>query len=131
MTQRCLFFLLFISIHTFLVEGDVNREFTWDEIEHLSTPSLRKVTKTVGKVVQTFAISIHTFLAEGDINCSRPLPEWAISIHTFLAEGDAVALCAASSANISIHTFLAEGDSLECSSNASTGYFNPHLPCGR
>ena len=56
----------FISIHTFLAEGDL---FISDDIFE-------------------FDISIHTFLAEGDDNIPHILKDMRISIHTFLAEGD-------------------------------------------
>ena len=57
----------YISIHTFLAEGD---------------------KLSVRIILQELTISIHTFLAEGDSSLSLYFFVVVISIHTFLAEGD-------------------------------------------
>ena len=57
----------FISIHTFLAEGD-------NFIPHF--------------LYMFHVISIHTFLAEGDDEMMYNYDISFISIHTFLAEGD-------------------------------------------
>ena len=57
----------FISIHTFLAEGDNKlavARYTLAVFQ--STPSSRKVTAGLFLCVPVFPISIHTFLAEGD-----------------------------------------------------------------
>ena len=102
-------FLLFISIHTFLAEGD---SFLTD-------------------YYTSWGISIHTFLAEGDDIIALKIPPILISIHTFLAEGDKVITELLTIVKISIHTFLAEGDYKAMGGYASWTNFNPHLPCGR
>ena len=81
--------VLYISIHTFLAEGDENRLLPMWSIK----------------------ISIHTFLAEGDYpTAAWPHIQICISIHTFLAEGDFCSVFGSVFWSISIHTFLAEGD---------------------
>ena len=77
-----------ISIHTFLAEGDKRRHGE----NHART------------------ISIHTFLAEGDSCFPLVIQVANISIHTFLAEGDDGRMGNYYGGLISIHTFLAEGD---------------------
>ena len=122
----------FISIHTFLAEGD-------NESQYRASISL---------------ISIHTFLAEGDALKGVIFRDPQISIHTFLAEGDLQLFPLGFSFYpfqstpslrkvtyeqkpmlvtdaISIHTFLAEGDISCRRKGMHCSYFNPHLPCGR
>ena len=58
----------FISIHTFLAEGDNKlavARYTLAVFQ--STPSLQKVTEAGCRCGELYRISIHTFLAEGDI----------------------------------------------------------------
>ena len=57
----------FISIHTFLAEGDNKlavARYTLAVFQ--STPSLQKVTWIEDSYTVSVTISIHTFLAEGD-----------------------------------------------------------------
>ena len=105
-TEDCVRYVSYISIHTFLAEGDVHyvklgtcgaRLWSTSSITYFpftsiisfqSTSSLRKVTK---KLMERY---------------------------TELRK-------------ISIHTFLAEGDRWEQPRKNSRSYFNPHLPYGR
>ena len=124
---------LFISIHTFLTEGDLVRiqssKISFDFNPHLpygrwqsvsdnlliksefqSTPSLRKVTKRsdwfVKKLIFQSTPSLRKVTAE-----ALSFSNWAcISIHTFLTEGDLFRFLPPHNQNISIHTFLTEGD---------------------
>ena len=126
--------MFYISIHTFLAEGD-DKAPPEDPATGLfqSTPSSRKVTAGASVIAYIIGISIHTFLAEGDIAMPpflEPLVKFQstpssrkvtsisnsirsrdhISIHTFLAEGDEPDGGSDRVHHISIHTFLAEGD---------------------
>ena len=121
-----------ISIHTFLAEGDAQK-----------IPYIRSCL-----------ISIHTFLAEGDVDKATGELKKLISIHTFLAEGDGTNYNEVRDAlnfnphlprgrwpvnyneqlygmTISIHTFLAEGDITVQADTVILDDFNPHLPRGR
>ena len=145
----------YISIHTFLAEGD--KAAFCDSVHDTlfqSTPSLRKVT------VQPFpnracALDFNPHLPcgrwpeEGISRCYSYLfqstpslrkvtqksyvlsASYPISIHTFLAEGDRTGGTDWWGECISIHTFLAEGDDLDRKIATSLTNFNPHLPCGR
>ena len=131
LSKRC---SIFISIHTFLAEGDVNVCLILDVVTKFqSTPSSRKVT----------VFCCNRFLSFIYFNPHLPRGRWLflrfhlqnfflISIHTFLAEGDAHNSGLAATEQfqstpssrkvtgaygnglhndtISIHTFLAEGD---------------------
>ena len=86
----CLRIICFISIHTFLTEGDCLWSLRFPLIVLFqSTPSLRKVTLTPLALRCFPPISIHTFLTEGDAALHlHVMPDFQISIHTFLTEGD-------------------------------------------
>ena len=102
----------YISIHTFLAEGDhPSLLFTRNRIyfnPHLPRGRWPDISQSDTK---NTTISIHTFLAEGDTDTSKSTGTNKISIHTFLAEGDMmITQIHRKAQSISIHTFLAEGD---------------------
>ena len=103
--------ILDISIHTFLTEGDIksgSRHF--DYFLFQSTPSLRKVTFCFLKNT-TFITYFNPHLPHG---------RWRLPV------------CRLSTClQISIHTFLAEGDYASYAALFFSYYFNPHLPHGR
>jgi len=79
----------YISIHTFLTEGDKIATITiTPENIFQSTPSSQKVTIDHIEYDAFGCISIHTFLTEGDMDSAALPALWNISIHTFLTEGD-------------------------------------------
>ena len=124
-----------ISIHALLAESDNRRPiFFYDEIEFLSTLSLRRATTALYNIFKLLTISIHALLAESD-NTSFIICVYhtTISIHALLAESDQfpdVCLCRlslflstlslrratisrclpVSAFTISIHALLAESD---------------------
>ena len=121
-----------ISIHTFLTEGDTgyhtcrcifwyfnphlpygrwlgDTEMCWHCREFQSTPSLQKVTQ--GKRNKT---AIAKF---------QSTPSLQKVTATYFA--------CIKRLSISIHTFLAEGDSSRLQMLFAKMDFNPHLPCGR
>ena len=66
-TSYCLL-TFFISIHTFLTEGDCNEFFASSRPSLFqSTPSSQKVTRIYPALTPEIKISIHTFLTEGDV----------------------------------------------------------------
>ena len=100
----------YISIHTFLAEGD--------HTQSKSKLTVRNFNPHLPCGRWPFALGI---LPSSEV----------ISIHTFLAEGDMVKEDFQALETISIHTFLAEGDKKSILFILSTYNFNPHLPCGR
>jgi len=120
----------YISIHTFLTEGDKIATITiTPENIFQSTPSSQKVTIDHIEYDAFGCISIHTFLTEGDMDSAALPALWNISIHTFLTEGDScrfngifVPLLFQSTpssqkvTSLSVYQFSSQTD------------FNPHLP---
>ena len=101
----------FISIHTFLAEGDSQ----W-----LRSP--------LGSMI----ISIHTFLAEGDDSVVSGWVRYVTFQSTpSLRKATHQQYVVFAEKSISIHTFLAEGDKLQITRKDALNHFNPHLPCGR
>ena len=102
----------FISIHTFLAEGDQDTKLrTTLSYIFQSTPSSRKVTFLHRRWHSLSLISIHTFLAEGDVA--------TIGVSTVMTD---VFQSTPSSRKVTNYLYRYF---------ASWFYFNPHLPRGR
>ena len=82
---------IFISIHTFLAEGDFSEDVSFFFFcEFQSTPSSRKVT-CIKKLVPIIGSIFQSTPSSRKVTRVNPfaLAVYQISIHTFLAEGDA------------------------------------------
>ena len=123
----------YISIHTFLAEGD--KAAFCDSVHDTlfqSTPSLRKVT------VQPFPNRACALDFNPHLPCGRWLEsglnaivgaifQSTPSLRKVTGRGHFQMLFV----SISIHTFLAEGDRKYRAWSEKEWDFNPHLPCGR
>ena len=133
-TEDCVRYVSYISIHTFLAEGDVHY---------------------VISVYLDNLISIHIFLAEGDekadgaiyrvaknFNPHFPCGRWQMRAAKeeqpivfqstpSLRKVTSMHFYVAMPYKISIHTFLTEGDDRYGRSSRRDQNFNPHLPYGR
>ena len=100
----------YISIHTFLAEGDAGKRAGSD----------------------ICIISIHTFLAEGDaMGHTGEAHRGNFNPHLPCGRRRYEIMKGGTRMGISIHTFLAEGDEPGRCELPWLRYFNPHLPCGR
>ena len=98
-----------ISIHALLAESDQSsRAGIGEQIEFLSTLSLRRATHYDNYNLHCVEISIHALLAESD---------W--HIHGFLR-----------GLSISIHALLAESDKTIAAEVGGSNHFYPRSPCG-
>ena len=78
-----------ISIHALLAESDRQAfQHPVDDVQFLSTLSLRRATITECRCQQVDDISIHALLAESDAASDRSARRSLISIHALLAESD-------------------------------------------
>ena len=123
----------FISIHTFLAEGDNKlavARYTLAVFQ--STPSLQKVTWIEDSYTVSVTISIHTFLAEGDgsrmsvwraipnFNPHLPCGRWHLDLKS-----------QSSSTNFNPHLPRGRWQRHRKYYTRCNAYFNPHLPRGR
>ena len=102
------------------------------DIQFLSTLSLRRATLLFWGEQYGGKISIHALLAESDGASNNPqhLP-LAISIHALLAESDRhIFQVFAAAVIISIHALLAESDRPPLKPAMIRSYFYPRSPCG-
>ena len=132
-TYMITFQLYTISIHTFRVEGDPPKRNRRSK-RMISIHTFRVEGDSFVQFGSAVCkrISIHTFRVEGDDVYKQAFRVLLISIHTFRVEGDAgKARLYLHLSEISIHTFRVEGDIKSTQIQRGTGYFNPHLPCGR
>ena len=80
---------LFISIHALREEGDNAPFFANSLLElFLSTPSARRATPEITRIVGSVDISIHALREEGDGGNDMEFKNADISIHALREEGD-------------------------------------------
>ena len=97
----------------------------------LSTPSARRATCQLGRIVDSAVISIHALREEGDDEQFVLLLSHGISIHALREEGDSNFLLSENSADdISIHALREEGDSHAHSHSGWSHHFYPRPPRG-
>ena len=97
----------------------------------LSTPSLRRATGFINGMIQAVVFLSTPSLRRATARTLISVPQRLISIHALLAEGDRESLVLSTTCmQISIHALLAEGDTKNFVSLAIDKNFYPRPPCG-